>query len=720
MLTQLADLLEERTPAIYRRWRAKAKAAGYGDGTIIHAAVWPALLTALRTEDLDLFRRRLNAVINQKVQTGTATRRGFMDELHAQFQVIANELLEHWPGSRAELAHLWQVLSRLQIEATLFFSENYHQVQHVVETERRLSEVTTLYTLANQISSSLELERVLETIVEVLRTAIGCRGSALFLLDEQSEMLEIKAAAGVKPRWRQAARLHLGEGIAGQVASTGQPIYIPDTRRERNLVMFDPEVRSILAVPMVAQGQIIGTLNVDDSHPNAFSPDLAQLLTIAAAQAAVLITNAKLFQETVFEKTRTEAIIDHMADGLLMLDDALRVVRLNPPLEQMLGIKAAEVLGCSIPELADNPEFETLVSISRLELPRQETEQWIGEGVALPCTDCIIWLAGLEDLAPRAARIERLTTPCTHCAAFQRYAQIHARLGVIEQEVALGEPLNRVLEISSSLVSDTNGKPLGEVKVVHDVTRERELDQLKSDFISLISHELRTPLFSIQGFVRLILAGEVPDEKTQRDFLTIVEGQARHLAELVENLLDLSRLEAGLLDLKLETVQIGEVAYQTIANLRPLAQGKHIAINIHIADDIPPLMADRRWLEHVMTNLVGNAVKFTPQEGRIGVQIERAASEVVVQVADSGIGIPKEAHRDLFSKFYQVDSSTTRRAGGTGLGLYIARQIIEAHGGRIWVDSEEGKGSTFSFSLPMPERLSEAKQAAEQTSDAGS
>jgi len=175
-----------------------------------------------------------------------------------------------------------------------------------------------------------------------------------------------------------------------------------------------------------------------------------------------------------------------------------------------------------------------------------------------------------------------------------------------------------------------------------------------------------------------------------------------------------------LLDLKLETVQIGEVAYQTIANLRPLAQGKHIGINIHIADDIPPLMADRRWLEHVMTNLVGNAVKFTPQEGEIGVRIERAASEIVVQVADSGIGIPKEAHKDLFSKFYQVDSSTTRRAGGTGLGLYIARQIVEAHGGRIWVDSEEGKGSTFSFSLPMPERLPEAKQAAEQTSDAGS
>jgi len=291
---------------------------------------------------------------------------------------------------------------------------------------------------------------------------------------------------------------------------------------------------------------------------------------------------------------------------------------------------------------------------------------------------------------------------------------------VIEQEIALGEPINRILKISSSPVLDMNGKHLGQVKVVHDVTKERELDRMKSDFISMISHELRTPLFSIQGFIRLILDGQVPDEETQANFLTVVEGQAQHLASMVDDLLDLSRLEAGLIDLKVETVQIGEIVRHTITKLHSLAQSKQIVLKVHVTDNVPPLTGDRRWLEHVMTNLIGNAIKFTPEEGRVWVLVKRQTSDVVVQVIDSGIGIPKEAQRNLFSKFFQVDGSATREAGGTGLGLYIARRIVEAHGGRIWVDSETGKGSAFSFSLPLSEALLEMEPAIDRTFDTSS
>ena len=897
MLAQLADLLEERTPAIYKKWMAKARAEGYNNGTIIHAAVWPTLLTALRAEDLTSFRQRLNDVIHEKVTAGTITRRQFMDETQAQFEVIANELLAHWQGDKTELASLWHALSRLQTEVSFAFSESYlkaarrkspeafkaallqqenreikalqetitavqstlnlsevlhkivngvvdgmgylaallavvdeqtntlrvraiameerlrrmgariigldvaqaavplsqrdnlavqsalagqtvvttrlHDVfrpmvppltcdacqklsgiyaiasiplmaqdrlmgvllagsfkeeipqqelmslqafaqqaataiekaQLFAETEHRLTEVTTLYSLANQIACSLELERVLETIVEALRVAVGCRGCVLFLLDKESEMLEIKAAVGVKPQWRKAAKLRLGEGTAGQAALTGQSIYIPDTHQEPNYVVFDPEVRSVLVVPMISQGRTIGTLNVDDTRPNAFSPDLERLLTIAAAQAAVAITNASLFGETAFEKMQTEAIINHMADGLLMMDDALRVVRLNPALEQMLDIRATDVMGRSIPELTNDPHFDPLVSISRIELPQEETEQWILDDVALPCADCMIRLPGAQELAKEVRPVERPASYCTQCAAFERYAEIHARQGVIEQEIPLGEPVNRILKVSSSLVLDTNGKPLGQVKVVYDVTKERELDQMKSDFISMVSHELRTPLFSIQGYIRLILDDQVPDEETRTSFLAIVEEQAQHLAGMVDDLLDLSRLEAGLIDLKLEPVQIGEIGHQTIIKLHSLAQSKQIALEMHVADDVPLLTADRRWLDHVMINLVDNAIKFTPEGGQVLVLAKRRTSDVVVQVIDSGIGIPKEAQKSLFSKFYQVDGSATRETGGTGLGLYIVRRIVEAHGGRIWVESEVGKGSVFSFSLPLSEAL---------------
>lgn len=901
MLAQLADLLEERASAIYENWTATARAKGYGEGAIIHAATWPALLTALRTEDLSALRQQLDDVIGEKVTAGAITRRQFRDETQAQFEVIADELLTHWQGDEAGLVSLWRGLGRLQAEVTFAFSESYlraarrkspeavkadllqqenrelralqeviaavqstldlpevlnkivngvvdgmgylaawlmvvderpdtllvramaaeKRLRHVgsrlidqdlaqasvplsqkdnlavqsalagqtavtsrlydvfrpvvsslncdalqklagihaiasipllaqdrlvgvllagsfkgeisprelmslqacaqqaataiekaqlfAETERRLAEVTALYDLANQVSSSLELERVLETIVAALRTAIGCRGCALFLLNEEVEMLEIKAAAGVKPQWRQAARLRLGEGIAGQVALTGQPIYISDTHRDRDFVMFDPEVRSILAVPLVSQGRIIGTLNVDDNRPDAFSPDLEQLLTIAAAQAAVAITNASLYEETVFEKTRTEAIINHIADGLLMLDNTLRVVRLNPALEQMLGIKAAGVLGRSILELSHDPHFEALVAISQIELSQEEIDRWIIDGVALPCADCLILLPGVQELARKAGQVEQLAGHCAQCPALERCAEIHRRCAVIEKEVHLGAPLNRILKVSFSVVLDANSKPLGLVKVVYDVTRERELDQLKSDFISMISHELRTPLFSIQGFIRLILDGEVPDEATRTNFLTIVEEQAQHLTNMVSNLLDLSRLEAGLIDLQLETVQIGEIVHRTIAKLRALAQSKNITIKMRVADDAPALSGDRRWLEHVMTNLVDNAIKFTPQGGKVWVLSKQRASDIVIQVIDSGIGISQEAQKNLFNKFYQVDGSATREAGGTGLGLYITRQIVEAHGGKIWVESIVGQGSVFSFSLPLPSPLPAAE-----------
>ncbi len=912
MLAQLADLFEEQTPAIHRQWMAKVRANGYGQGTIIHADVWPVLLRALRTEDLSAFRQQLNDVIHERVTAGATTRRQFMDETQAQIEVIANGLLDGWQGDRAELASLWHVLSRLQAEVALSFSETYleaarrksskatqaailrqenreiqalqetiaavqstldlsevlgkivngvvdgmsylaallavvdeqtnallvraiaaekslrhmgsrltgldaiqrsvplsqtdnlavqsalagqtavatrlydvfrpmvpvltcdalqklsgihaiasvplmvqdrlvgvllagafkeeiserellslqavaqqaataiEKAQLFAETQRRLTEVTTLYTLANQVSSSLELEWVLETIVKALQAAVGCRGCVLFLLDEDSEMLDIKAAAGVKPQWRQAAKLRLGEGIAGQVALTGQTIYIPDTRQSCDFVVFDPEVRSILVVPMVSQGRVIGTLNVDDNRPNAFSPDLKQLLTIAATQAAVAITNASLFEETVFEKMQTEAIINHMADGLLMLDDALRVVRLNPVLEQMLGIQAAKVMGRSIFDLTKDPDFEALVTISSIELPQEEAEQWIADGVALPCTDCIVKFPQAREFVKEATPAKRPDTPCAQCAVFERYAEIHARQGVIEQEFALGEPVNRILKVSASLVSDVNNKPLGQVKVVHDVTRERELDQMKTDFVSMVSHELRTPLFSIHGFIRLILDGKVPDEETRTNFLTIVVEQTQHLADMVDDLLDMSRLEAGLVDLKVETVQISEIVHQTFSQLRSLAQNKRIALKMHVADDVPLLSGDRRWLEHVMTNLVGNAIKFTPKEGQVWVLIKRQTSDVVVQVIDSGIGIPKEAQKNLFNKFYQVDGSATRREGGTGLGLYISRQIIKAHGGRIWVESQVGKGSVFNFSLPLSRLLLEVEPAAVQAFNASS
>jgi PAS domain S-box-containing protein len=227
----------------------------------------------------------------------------------------------------------------------------------------------------------------------------------------------------------------------------------------------------------------------------------------------------------------------------------------------------------------------------------------------------------------------------------------------------------------------------------------RELDRMKSEFISDISHELRTPLHSIKGFGKLILDGKVPDPNVQREFLTIIENQSNRLDKLVSNLLDASRLESGRFSIHKQRISIAGTIHEAVETLRGVATGKGITIKEDIPATLPEIDVDKERLEQVMFNLIGNAVKFSNDGSEVMVRAEVREHELLVQITDHGIGIPKEAMPRLFQRFYRVEASSS--IGGSGLGLYISRQIVEAHGGRIWVESESGAGSTFSFTLPL-------------------
>jgi PAS domain S-box-containing protein len=517
------------------------------------------------------------------------------------------------------------------------------------ETRQRLSEVSELYTLANEIAANLDLNDVLDAIVQAIRRALGCRGCCIFLLDEASQMLEIKAASGLKPQWRDAARLRLGEGIAGRAAAEASPVYLADTLQDPDYIFFDREVRSLLAVPLQAKGRVIGVINVDERMPDAFGPDQERLLTIAAAQAAIAIENARLFSEMLSEKRRTDAIIRYMADGLLMLDRHGVVVSCNPALATMLGMRRQDILG----QQAVTPEADP--------------------------------------------RLRAICEPAT----------VKERTGVLAHEVEIAPTISggdalppRRLRIFSTTVNDETGRRIGEVRVVHDVTKERELEEMKDEFFSTISHELRTPLFSIQGFVRLILDGDVPDAGTQREFLVIIGRQAEQLTQLVTNLLNMSRLESGKLEMHRESVQLLDVLQQTLSKLQSIAQAKDIALEADFPARLPTITGDQSWLEQVATNLVANAIKFTPEGGRVRVSAQDSNGEALVEVSDTGIGIPADALDRIFDKYYRVSDESGQRPEGTGLGLHIARQIVELHGGRIWAESELGQGSTFRFTLP--------------------
>ena len=224
---------------------------------------------------------------------------------------------------------------------------------------------------------------------------------------------------------------------------------------------------------------------------------------------------------------------------------------------------------------------------------------------------------------------------------------------------------------------------------------------MKSDFIASTSHELRTPLHSIRGFVKLMLDGKVTDSETQREFLGIIDEQGQHLSNLVNSILDIAAMESGEMVFEMQPISMKDVIDNAMAKLQRIADDNDIDIEASLPVTLPIVQGDAERLGQVLTNLVHNAIKFSQKGGRVLIAARADNNSVLVQVIDQGIGIPADAIPLLFQKFSQVHNSVARASGGTGLGLYIVKQIIEAHGGQIWVDSEPGKGSIFSFMMPL-------------------
>jgi signal transduction histidine kinase len=243
---------------------------------------------------------------------------------------------------------------------------------------------------------------------------------------------------------------------------------------------------------------------------------------------------------------------------------------------------------------------------------------------------------------------------------------------------------------------------VGTLFVFRDVTHEREVERMKSEFVSLVSHELRTPLTSIKGYVDMLMDGDAGELKQdQVDFLQVVSKNAERLVTLVTDLLDVSKIEAGAIRLNLAQLDLAGVISEVVANLRPLNESKKQNVNINLPEKMPPLTGDTGRIAQVLTNLVSNACRYTPSGGTIRVDVRPEVEFVKISVTDTGIGISPEEQKKLFTKFFRAENPDVQKVGGTGLGLWIARSLVLMHGGEITVASLPGKGSTFSFTLPI-------------------
>jgi two-component system phosphate regulon sensor histidine kinase PhoR len=339
------------------------------------------------------------------------------------------------------------------------------------------------------------------------------------------------------------------------------------------------------------------------------------------------------------ERTRVEAIIAAMTDAVVATDRGEAVVLLNRAAEDLLGVHRQRALG-----------------------------RRAGDVFAAP----------------------RLAGMLHEAVAFGR---------VTAEELPPGTAGDRVVEAHCAPIRDKVGAASGAVAVLRDVTELRQTERLRRELTANVSHELRTPLTSIKGFAETLLDGAMQDEATCRRFLTIMNGETDRLVKLVDDLLDLSLLESKRVTLELKPVDVSVLVAQTVDKLRPLAETQRLSLH----QWAPPGMvipADADRLEQVLTNLVDNALKYTPEGGRVDVRVAAADGEIEVLVNDSGRGIGPEDLPHVFERFYRADRSRTRGSGGTGLGLAIAKHIVEAHGGRISVSSRANEGTTFKVTFP--------------------
>jgi PAS domain S-box-containing protein len=349
------------------------------------------------------------------------------------------------------------------------------------------------------------------------------------------------------------------------------------------------------------------------------------------------------YQEALKEKKQTVSVLESVAEGLVVVDTKGEVVMMNPAAEKLLAVDQKERIG---KPMLDNLKEGQLISMA----------------------------TGTDE----------------------------------EREIVLSaksDSTKRILRASNAMITDEDGKTVGMVAVLSDVTKQRELDQLKSEFVSKVSHELRTPLVAMQHALSILVdevAGPLTEE--QKKFASLTQRNLQRLNALINDLLDLSKLEARKMELRLEFTSLAAVIGTVCETLEAWAQSKAITITRRVPEDLPSVMCDPGRVIQVLTNLLGNAIKFTPKQGRITVEARLAEGSKAVQVsvADTGAGIAKEDLPKLFSKFQQVGDRTASDMSGTGLGLAISKEIAELHGGRIWAESDEGKkGTTFSFTLPL-------------------
>ena len=471
--------------------------------------------------------------------------------------------------------------------------------------------------------------------------------ASLIALRDESHW-SIASAFGIRPGFLKRVQRLLDDVPLHPVSALSE---LPEVsaRLQRLTDSSSMGLLSGVGLPMMVGDEAIGVIFIFRGYAGAFSDQDRDLLQAFAAQAAIAVNNARLYTAVVQQKAHLDAVVDSAADGIVILDRNLRITRFNRASVRITQREVGDALERTHAEVVDFADPQ----------PVRPLEQAVAAG----------WPTGDQDIL------------------------------YVEGDLLRTDGTKTSVGITYAPVLSEQGALLSIVANVRDITRFREAEELKSTFISVISHELRTPVALIKGYVRTLRREDAEwDPKVVHEALQVIDEESDHLAQLIDDLLDASRLQAGAL--KLNMAEVSLPALVTRLAERFHVQSPDHAIELDFPESMPLVEADETRLTQVLNNLISNAVKFSHAGEPITIRGRTGRDEVSLCVEDLGPGISDEDRPKVFERFYRA-RSTASKTPGTGLGLYLAKAVIEAHGGRIWVDESFEPGARLCFALPV-------------------
>lgn len=625
--------------------------------------------------DLYLSQYHIQSVLIVPLQTGAS--------LHGWLMMLSEQRYR-FSLSEIELARTISNQASVSIQNARLFVETRRLTENL---ERRVQERTkevirehhssqTLLRITNELSGSLDMNLVLNRTLAVLNESVGSE-QALIVMAQNSGL---KYHAGMdlvglkSDPSRSSARLE--SEISRWVIRRRVPALVEDAWIDPRWTVKEDTLRyrSVMAVPMILGEDVLGVLLLLHRKPAVFVMEQVRMVEAAARQISISISNADLFnlirdqaenlggmlREQQVEASRSRAILEAVADGVLVTDAANQINLFNASAERILDLKAGQVMGKSL------EQFSGLFG-KAASAWMQTIRQWSEGGLAL------------NEGQVYAERLELDNS---------RVVEVHLAPVILGQEL------------------------LGTVSIFRDITHEVKIDRLKSEFVANVSHELRTPMTSIKGYVDIMLMGAAGDlDPRQVHFLQIVKSNTERLSILVNDLLDVSKIDSGRVSLSMVPLNLRVIAGDVVADLtrRSREENKPMTFDLDIPEDLPLVKGDIERVRQVLNNLVSNGYNYTPEDGCVMVRMRAVGSEVQIDVQDNGIGIGPENQARIFERFYRGEDVLVLATAGTGLGLAITRSLVEMHHGRIWFASSgvRGEGSTFSITLPVYGELEE-------------